>query len=101
MIKINTKLKEYEQCNSCLSQENVVYISVGTESSTTSLKLCKNCRYVLSLKLRELEEDNYELDKVRKQLSEAIDVIKYCKSNDNPCRVYDKCHNYLQLNGIE
>ena len=51
MIKINSANK-HMACNSCLSLEDVLSISIGAETShTVSIRLCKNCRTKLMSKL--------------------------------------------------
>lgn len=43
MVKIEKTGKEYEECNSCGSTDDVYHIKFGRENMTV-IKLCNDCR---------------------------------------------------------
>lgn len=56
MVKLQKVSKAWMECQACSSKDEVYFVEVGHGGRTSEIKLCKNCRAILSDKLEEVQE---------------------------------------------
>lgn len=56
VIDLRKSEKDYYQCSSCGSENNIYWVMIGQQMNYTSIKLCNECRIELIQKVNDVTE---------------------------------------------